>query len=574
MRRRRRPSVDRFEGLKEVGLNRREGIAGYADGAYSEIGNGATVSPRGGDVGLGEWVSIHGGLKQVGGEVAADVEVRPPDSKRVTAVGASRRTNHATRDWTAHSGQRRRLALVAADLFALIAAAALASIVAGEAPDSGVAAGAGVFAFFAAMMGVSWVAYAAVSGLYRREELRADITSADDVGVVFVAASIACWFVFVASTVMDIAIPAMVLVGLWAVLAGLVLASRGVARSIVRRQARYIQSTLIVGAGDVGQLLGRKLMQHPELGLRLVGFVDDDPKSMRRDLGEFSTLGTPSEIRELVDRHAIDRVIIAFSNERHDRELELVHELRDLDVQIDIVPRLFEAIGPVVRLHYIEGLPLVVLSSGRSTRMGRATKRSIDIVISSAALVVLSPLLLFISWRIKRGSPGPVFFRQERLGQDMRTFELLKFRTMTVDTDEAPHREYVRTIMDSREAPVEDRLYKLRRDDAVTKTGSWLRRSSLDELPQLINVLRGEMSLVGPRPCMAYESELFEPHHFDRFLVPAGITGLWQVTARARTTFKEALDLDVAYVHNWSLGLDVKLLLRTPLAVFRTRETA
>jgi lipopolysaccharide/colanic/teichoic acid biosynthesis glycosyltransferase len=128
--------------------------------------------------------------------------------------------------------------------------------------------------------------------------------------------------------------------------------------------------------------------------------------------------------------------------------------------------------------------------------------------------------------------------------------------------------------MDTSESPTENGVYKLDRVDDVTEVGSWLRKWSLDELPQLINVLRGEMSLVGPRPCLAYESELFEPHHFDRFLVPAGMTGLWQVTARARTTFKEALDLDVAYARNWSLGLDLKLLLRTPFVLFRQRGTA
>jgi lipopolysaccharide/colanic/teichoic acid biosynthesis glycosyltransferase len=156
----------------------------------------------------------------------------------------------------------------------------------------------------------------------------------------------------------------------------------------------------------------------------------------------------------------------------------------------------------------------------------------------------------------------------------MTSFELLKFRTMRVDADEAPHRAYVETIMDTSQAPSENSLYKLSREDDVTRVGSWLRRWSLDELPQLLNVLRGDMSLVGPRPCMAYESELFEPHHYDRFLVPAGMTGLWQVTARARTTFKEALDLDVAYARNWSLGLDLKLMLRTPFVMFRPRGTA
>jgi exopolysaccharide biosynthesis polyprenyl glycosylphosphotransferase len=285
-------------------------------------------------------------------------------------------------------------------------------------------------------------------------------------------------------------------------------------------------------------------------------------------------LGTAHEIRELVDRHDVRRIIISFSNDPHGSQLELVHALRDLDVQIDLVPRLFEAIGPTVGMHYVEGLPLVSLPSRRPSRLARGAKRAIDIVGSALALAVLSPVFLVIAWRVKRDSPGPVYFRQERLGERMTSFELLKFRTMRVDADEAPHRAYVETIMDTSQAPSENSLYKLSREDDVTRVGSWLRRWSLDELPQLLNVLRGDMSLVGPRPCMAYESELFEPHHYDRFLVPAGMTGLWQVTARARTTFKEALDLDVAYARNWSLGLDLKLMLRTPFVMFRPRGTA
>jgi lipopolysaccharide/colanic/teichoic acid biosynthesis glycosyltransferase len=174
---------------------------------------------------------------------------------------------------------------------------------------------------------------------------------------------------------------------------------------------------------------------------------------------------------------------------------------------------------------------------------------------------------------IKRDSPGPVFFRQRRLGRDMKEFTALKFRTMRVDCDDGPHREYIKQTMSPQAEVGANGLYKLAREDAVTRTGRWLRATSLDELPQLINVLRGEMSLVGPRPCLGYEVEHFAPHHFDRFLVPAGITGLWQVKARGRSTFGEALDMDVVYARGWSLGLDFKLLCLTPLQLFRKQAT-
>ena len=151
---------------------------------------------------------------------------------------------------------------------------------------------------------------------------------------------------------------------------------------------------------------------------------------------------------------------------------------------------------------------------------------------------------------------------------------MIKFRTMRVGADENSHREYIKQIMDRTAVPNEDGLYKLKRAGEITPFGRWLRKTSLDELPQLINVLKGEMSLVGPRPCVPYEVESYAPHHFERFSVPSGMTGLWQVTARARASFVEALDMDVAYARDWSLGLDLWLLVRTPLQLFGRGITA
>lgn len=198
-------------------------------------------------------------------------------------------------------------------------------------------------------------------------------------------------------------------------------------------------------------------------------------------------------------------------------------------------------------------------------------KRWVDVVVSAVLIVLTAPLLAATAAAIKLTSPGPVFFRQKRLGLDMREFTMLKFRTMSVDTCAEEHREYIRNSMDASSAAHDNGLYKLQRQNVVTRVGRWLRKTSLDELPQLINVLRGEMSLVGPRPCIAYETEFFEPHHFERFRVPPGLTGLWQVTARAHATFREALDMDVAYVRSSSLSRDIWLLCRTPAQIFCRR---
>ena len=269
----------------------------------------------------------------------------------------------------------------------------------------------------------------------------------------------------------------------------------------------------------------------------------------------------------------IDRVVFAFSHDSHQQTLALIRELRQLNVQIDLVPRLYEVMPPNVDVHSVEGLPLLSLRPVRISRSSRLVKRTIDLIGASILLILTAPLFALFTWRIKRDSPGPVFFRQTRLGQDMKEFTALKFRTMTHTVHDGEHREYVQSIMSSRASVGANGLYKLERGDAVTKVGRGLRKTSLDELPQLLNVLRGDMSLVGPRPCIPYETSLFGPHHFERFLVPAGITGLWQVTARSRATFGEALDLDVAYARGWSLGLDLRLLARTPLQVFRDRGT-
>ena len=173
---------------------------------------------------------------------------------------------------------------------------------------------------------------------------------------------------------------------------------------------------------------------------------------------------------------------------------------------------------------------------------------------------------------VKLDSEGPVFFRQERLGLDMKPFTCLKFRTMHVDTDPEEHRAYVESIAASSASVNDNGMYKLTRESAVTPFGRWLRKTSLDELPQLVNVFMGDMTIVGPRPCIPYEVEYFRAHHVERFLVPQGITGLWQVSARANSTFGEALDMDVAYVRGWSLGLDLRLLFRTPFALLRQRR--
>jgi exopolysaccharide biosynthesis polyprenyl glycosylphosphotransferase len=350
--------------------------------------------------------------------------------------------------------------------------------------------------------------------------------------------------------------------------------ARIAARTIARRSPSYVQNTIIVGAGAVGQLVGRKLLQHSEYGINLLGFVDEQPTERRQDLGDLTILGAPDKLGEIAAREQVDRVIVAFSNERHEQLLPLIRALRDAGIQVDVVPRLFEVVGPKISMHTVEGLPLLGLPPLKIPRTSRAAKRLLDVVAASIALVIAAPFFVLAVIAIKLESPGPALFRQRRLGKDMREFTLLKFRTMGVDTDDSSHRAYIATTMRVPRAQENNSLFKLDRSADITRVGGWLRRTSLDELPQLVNILKGDMSLVGPRPCLAYEVAHFAPHHFDRFLVPAGLTGLWQVSARAHSPFGEALDLDVLYAQSWSFGLDLSLLARTPLQLLRPDGTA
>lgn len=389
-----------------------------------------------------------------------------------------------------------------------------------------------------------WVIVAKLQGLYRSDQEQAAHSTADDVVGVFHLVTIGIWVLLVALRVGGRPNPSVfALITFWALAICILPVFRNAARHVCRRSPAYAQNTLIVGAGEIGQLIGRKLVKHPEYGINVVGFIDRDPKIRRADLPEhLSILGGPERLPEIVKCLDVERVIIAFSSEPVDELLSLLRQLREFPVQIDLVPRLFELVGPRVTVHSVEGLPLLGLPAYRPSRTSRTLKRAIDLGAASIALVVLAPVFAYVALRVKLDSEGPVFFRQTRLGMNRREFTALKFRTMTVGTDHG-----------------------------VSNFGRKLHRTNLDELPMLVNVLRGEMSLVGPRPCLPFETDNFEPHHMERFDTPQGITGLWQVTAREPCTKREALDMDVAYVRSWSLGLDLRLVLRTPLQMLRER---
>ena len=334
----------------------------------------------------------------------------------------------------------------------------------------------------------------------------------------------------------------------------------------LRSRGTTARRTLIIGAGEVGARIGRRLEQTPAYGLRPIGYVDDDPPSEATVGGRpVHVLGPVNDLLGLVERTGAEHVILAFSGTSDGNVLPLLRRCAAQGVGVSLVPRLFDVINTRLACEPVGGLPIATLRSTNPLGPTFRVKHALDRIAAVMLIVLLAPLLALIAGLVKRDSPGPVLFRQRRIGRDNHPFDVLKFRTMTLEGRE-PEFVPVRGL-----APggVEGA-------DRRTRVGRWLRRTSLDELPQLINVARGEMSLVGPRPERPEYAALFAAdmvRYVDRHRVRAGITGLSQVHGlRGQSPIADRVELDNYYIENWSLGLDLKILLMTLLAVVRAAE--
>ena len=427
-----------------------------------------------------------------------------------------------------------------------------------------------IFAFLLTVP--AWIVITKLYGLYDHDDERANHSTADDFGGVFHMVTVCTWLVIVVTNLSDIAHPsAQKLVVFWAAAIAFVCLARAGARALARRNEAYVQNTVILGAGDVGQLLAKKVLNHPEYGINLVGFVDANPKERREDLEHVALLGDAGRLPAIVRLLDVERVIVAFSNDTHEETLELLRSVKDLEVQIDIVPRLFEFVGPGVEIHTVEGLPLIGLPPLRLSRSSRLLKRATDLALTIPTLVVLAPVLALLALMIKVDSPGPVFFRQVRVGTAGRPFRIFKFRSMHADAEERKH-EFAH--LNRHLVPGGDpRMFKIVGDPRVTRVGKLLRRFALDELPQLLNVLVGEMSLVGPRPLILDEDQHVERWARQRLNLKPGVTGPWQVLGRSEIPFAEMVRLDYLYVTRWSLMGDLRLMALTIPALCR-RATA
>jgi exopolysaccharide biosynthesis polyprenyl glycosylphosphotransferase len=455
-----------------------------------------------------------------------------------------------------------RRALVAADVIGLTVAFVVAELVYPmRMHQAGSLGRASEIAFFAVSL-PGWVVAAKIYGLYDKDDERTDHSTADDFSGVFHLVTVCTWLLYAGSLLTALFNPQFgKLFVFWALAIAGVTSARGVARVYCRRQIHYLQNTVIVGAGNVGQTIARKLLNHPEYGINLVGFIDDQPKERQPGLEHLTLLGGQDAISELVELLDVERVIVAFSNETHEASLSLIRALNELAVRVDIVPRFFEVLSPGADVHAIEGLPIWSVPSGELSRSNRGLKRAVDLIGASVGLVVMSPVLALIAVAVKLDSTGPVFFRQVRMGAGVERFRIWKFRTMAVD---AEVRKSEVAHMNKHLSPGNDpRMFKINDDPRVTRLGRHLRRWSLDELPQLFNVLGGEMSLVGPRPLILDEHQFVDAWAARRLDLRPGITGLWQVLGRDDIGFDEMVKLDYLYVTTWSFFNDLKLIVRT-----------
>lgn len=348
---------------------------------------------------------------------------------------------------------------------------------------------------------------------------------------------------------------------------------------------RYIQTifrdrdinlipTLIVGTNAEAEQTVRELRVQRALGYRVVGVVDSAGTS-QTELAEAPIVGELDDLSRLIRELEIQEVIITDNTLPSERLFEAMMQVgRKQRVEFRFAPSLFNVLPQKTSVEQIGVLPMVRLFREPLSDIERFVKRISDIVISGVALIFLAPIWLVISLLIRSDSKGPVLFRQERVGMDGRIFLCYKFRTMRADSDENIHREaYLKNIEGAGEANSGDDdkpvFGKVKDDPRITKTGRWLRRSSLDELPQLLNVLKGDMSIVGPRPPIPYEVEEYDIWHRKRLDMKPGITGLWQVSGRNRLTFDEMVRIDMYYIENWSLWLDLKIILLTLPAMLR-----
>lgn len=336
---------------------------------------------------------------------------------------------------------------------------------------------------------------------------------------------------------------------------------------LILHDKQFNRNIVIVGAGKSGKLLAAKLIFENPIGLSLVGFIDDTVEKGFQIIGTKNVLGNTGEIREIKKAYNVDEILIAIDKINYERLLEILDVCHELEVDVKVVSELFNIVSKKIYTERYADVPIIGVTPRYNTGISIKLKRFFDVLFSSIGLLFLSPLLVFIALAIKFGSPGPIFFRQIRVGRNGQNFEFLKFRSMTVAGEEDEERK--EKMIEFIKNGGDDSGEKVINESRITTIGKYLRATSLDELPQLINVIKGDMSLVGPRPCLPYEYEHYDTWQKRRTNTLPGLTGVWQVWGRSSVSFKDSIVLDLYYINNMSPWLDLQLILKTvPVMIF------
>jgi exopolysaccharide biosynthesis polyprenyl glycosylphosphotransferase len=397
----------------------------------------------------------------------------------------------------------------------------------------------------------------AMKGLYRKPR---NAGLLDYAGTIISSATTGIAFVVVLTIIQRPLYSRLIFALTWAVVILLLCASRATLIGVRRwRWTRGIgrERVLVVGGTGLGRQVMDVVVAQTQLGYSLVGYLDDrDPPATERRDGHFRHLGSVQDLEALARSAQIDQVVIALPFWEHDRLPKIVAVCRGVGVEFRVVPDLFELSFDHVSVANLSGIPLIGVKEISLKGWNLIVKRAMDLALIALATPLLLPLATAVAVAIRWDSPGPAIFKQRRVGKNGRLFTAYKFRTMVVD---AEARKAELTALNEADGPI----FKIRNDPRMTRLGRFLRRSSLDEIPQLWNVVRGEMSLVGPRPQLPQEVAQYEEWHKRRLEVNPGLTGLWQVLGRSDTSFDEMVRLDIYYAENWSPSMDLRIILET-----------
>jgi exopolysaccharide biosynthesis polyprenyl glycosylphosphotransferase len=408
-----------------------------------------------------------------------------------------------------------------------------------------------------------WIALFAYEGLYDLDRLE---WNAGELNRVVRAVSMSLFLVILGTYLLklqDLSRGWLVLLAVFATV--FTIAGRLTGRAFIgamRRSGRLSERTVVVGTNEEAAQLVSRLRKDGGTGIEPVGFATGRDDMLGKTFLELPCLGPISDIRKIVLDQDIDTVLVASTSLPHDDFVQLFDEIRGLPVQLHVSSGLYRILTSRVLVREIAGVPLITVKAVPLSRAKLLEKRGFDLTMGVLAAIVLSPIWIPVAVLIKLTSRGPALYRQIRVGRDGKPFEMLKFRSMVSDADEK-----IGEIADLNEA--DGLLFKVKNDPRFTALGRFIRKFSIDELPQVINVMRGEMSLVGPRPPLPREVENYEQWHHRRLEVTPGMTGLWQVSGRSDLSFDEMVRLDIFYIENWSPRFDVGLILRTiPVVLF------